>query len=130
MKEQLMTDQQAAVGTIVWHDLTIDNASEVRDFYCSVVGWQSEPVSMGDYDDFNMNKPNNGDTAAGVCHARGANASLPPQWLMYVRVADADVSAKRCTELGGQVLAGPRKMGAETYYTLQDPAGAVLAIFS
>lgn len=118
------------VGSIIWHDLTVEDAAHVKDFYAQVVGWKPAPVSMGEYDDFNMNKPDSGETAAGVCHARGGNAGLPAQWLMYVKVANADNSAKDCAALGGKVLSGPTKMGDETYYTLQDPAGAVLAIFS
>ena len=42
------------IGAIEWRDLTIDNAEQVKDFYRDVVGWKTEPVSMGDYDDFNM----------------------------------------------------------------------------
>lgn len=123
-------NDKTEVGSIMWHDLTINDASGVKDFYAQVVGWKASPVSMGDYDDFNMNKPDSGDTAAGVCHARGGNAGLPPQWLMYVKVADADRSAEECIRLGGKIISGPNKMGDETYYTLQDPAGAALAIFS
>ncbi len=118
------------VGDIVWHDLTIENAEEVKDFYAQVVGWQPEAASMGEYDDYNMNKPESGDCAAGVCHARGGNSGLPAQWLMYVKVADADKSAAQCVALGGKVLAGPTTMGGDTYYTIEDPAGAAMAIFS
>lgn len=125
-----MTNKETETGSIVWHDLTVEHAESVSEFYAAVVGWKPEPVSMGDYNDFNMNKPDSGECAAGVCHARGANAALPPQWLMYVKVADADASAQACVERGGKVLSGPSKMGSETYYTLQDPAGAALAIFS
>lgn len=125
-----MSEDKSAVGGIVWHDLTVANAEQVRDFYAQVVGWEPEPVSMGEYQDFNMNQPENGQCAAGICHARGSNAKLPAQWLMYVKVEDAQRSANQCTALGGKVLTGPTTMGSETYYTLQDPAGAVLAIFS
>ena len=45
------------VGLIGWFDLTVPNAGKVKDFYAKVVGWKPEPVSMGDYDDYNMNQP-------------------------------------------------------------------------
>ncbi len=47
-----MTKQ--TIGGIGWRDLTCENAEGLRDFYEDVVGWQSSPVSMGDYNDFNM----------------------------------------------------------------------------
>jgi len=123
-----MSDRK--IGSIEWRDLTVENAHEVKDFYTQVVGWQAEPVSMGDYDDFNINLPDDGETVAGVCHARGANAKIPPQWMMYVRVADAAQSAAKTVELGGKIIAGPSNMGDETYFTIRDPAGAVITIFS
>jgi hypothetical protein len=120
--------KKPAVGSITWRDLTVKNAEAVRDFYSKVVGWKTAPVDMGGYDDFNMNLPGSGETVAGICHARGPNAKLPPQWLIYITVADVDESAKRCVELGGKIIDGPRKMGEYRFCVIEDPAGAVAAI--
>lgn len=125
-----MSEQKKPIGTIEWRDLSVENASDVSAFYADVVGWQRDGVSMGDYDDFNMNLPNSGETVAGICHARGSNKALPPQWLMYVRVEDSTVSAEQAASLGGRIIQGPTVMGGETYFVIEDPAGAVLAIFS
>jgi predicted enzyme related to lactoylglutathione lyase len=117
-------------GAITWTDLTVLNAEEIKTFYSEVIGWKSEAVSMGDYNDFNMNLPASGNTIAGICHKRGANAELPAQWLVYLTVADVDKSAKRCVELGGKVLTGPKDMGGYgRVCVIQDPAGAVAALF-
>ncbi len=118
------------VGAITWTDLTVSNAEQVKNFYSAVVGWKSDPVSMGDYNDFNMNAPASGKTVAGICHTRGVNADLPAQWLIYIAVEDVEKSAKRCIELGGKVLAGPKGMGGYgRYCVIQDTAGAVAALF-
>lgn len=117
------------VGTIGWTDLTIENAEEIRDFYQQVVGWQSEGLSMGEYDDFVMKAPGSGKGVAGVCHARGGNSGLPAQWLVYIIVADLDQSIARCVELGGKVIAGPKALGGSRYCVIQDPAGAVAALY-
>ena len=42
------------VGKIGWIDMTVENASEIRDFYAAVVGLKPEAVSMGDYTTFLM----------------------------------------------------------------------------
>jgi predicted enzyme related to lactoylglutathione lyase len=115
-------------GTICWHDLTVPDAEGLRDFYSSVVGWESQGVSMGDYEDFSMVVPATGEGVAGVCHARGANAGLPAQWLMYVAVEDVEASAARCRELGGEILVGPRSAGGGTFCVIRDPAGAAFAL--
>lgn len=65
---------------------------------------------------------------AGICHARGSNASLPPMWLPYFIVTDLETSVKNATRLGGQVILGPNKMGDGSWCVVRDPAGAVAAV--
>ena len=78
-----MTDVNSETGKIGWVDLTVASAEELRDFYARVTGWRPQPVSMGDYSDFTMMLPTGAEPVAGICHARGTNAGLPPQWLIY-----------------------------------------------
>lgn len=118
------------IGRIEWVDLTVGDAERVKNFYANVVGWKAEDVDMGSYSDFNMNLPDSGDTIAGICHARGSNANVPAQWLMYVRVADVADSAEQCEKRGGKVLDGPRRMGGSNFCVVEDPAGACLALVS
>lgn len=118
------------VGKIAWQDLTVPDAEAIRDFYAAVVGWNPDPVSMRDYSDYSMLIPGTGECVAGVCHARGANAKIPPQWLIYITVEDAECSAKACVERGGKIIDGPRKMGKQTFVVIQDPAGAYAALIS
>lgn len=125
-----MSNEKPEVGTITWFDLTVPNAEEVRDFYGKVVGWKPSPVSMGDYDDYTMNAPESGNGVAGVCHARGGNAGLPAQWLIYITVEDVDKSAHQCAEMGGKIIVEPKDIsGYGRYCVIQDPAGAVAALF-
>ena len=51
-------------------------------------------------------------SAAGICHARGENAKLPPQGLIYITVANLERSLKECRSLGGQVVVPAREMGS------------------
>ena len=117
-------------GTIGWTDLTVPNADEVRDFYAAVAGWKPQPLSMGDYNDYVMTTPE-GKGVAGVCHARGANAGLPAQWLIYITVEDVDESIRQCEQRGGKVIAGPRELGGYgRFCVIQDPAGAVAGLIA
>lgn len=125
----MSSQEPARPGTICWTDLTVPNAEAVRDFYAQVVGWKHEPVDMGGYSDFNMLPPGGGQGVAGLCHARGTNADLPPQWLVYVVVEDVDQSAARCVQLGGHVVAKPRDLSGGRFCVIRDPAGAVCALY-
>ena len=124
-----MSDPKPEVGTVAWVDLTVPEAETLRDFYRDVAGWRPAPVSMGDYSDYTMNTPGSDRPVSGVCHARGDNAGLPAQWLIYIVVADLDASIARCLERGGKVVAGPKSMGQARFCVIQDPAGAVAALY-
>lgn len=116
-------------GTIVWHDLTIDNADEVRDFYSKVVGWKAEPVEMDGYSDYSMLDTERHGTA-GICRRPGPNANLSSQWLIYVAVENVQNSADAAVQSGGKVIEPPRKMGGLDFCVVQDPAGAYIALVS
>ena len=123
-----MQSAENKVGDIVWVDMTVPNASGVRDFYKAVVGWDVSELDMGGYSDYCMNRADDQKTVAGICHARGVNAGLPPQWLIYIKVADLDASVAAVTAKGGQVLTGPKPIGSSRYCVMRDPAGAVAAL--
>ncbi len=118
------------VGSIGWFDLTVPNAEAVRDFYSAVVGWTQTPVEMGGYQDYCMNEPASGKTIAGICHARGANANIPPQWLLYVTVASLEKSLAEVRARGGAVVRPPSGNDTSGYFAIiQDPAGACVMLF-
>jgi predicted enzyme related to lactoylglutathione lyase len=121
--------ERPKAGSIGWIDLTVDDAEGVRDFYKAVAGWGHGEVSMGDYADYVM-QPREGGPVAGICHARGANEGLPPQWMIYIVVDDLETSLATCRERGGELVAGPKgEAGADRYAVIRDPGGAVAALF-
>jgi predicted enzyme related to lactoylglutathione lyase len=54
----------------------------------------------------------------------------PPHWLSYVAVDDAQRATDKAKELGGKVLAGPMSVGPGTMSVIQDPTGAVFALWA
>ena len=119
------------LGSIGWTDLSVPDAERLRDFYQAVVGWTATPLDMGGYADYVMQMPGSSAPAAGICHARGPNAGLPPQWIPYIMVANLDASIDACTKRGGRLIAGPRPSGpGSRFCVIEDPAGAVAAIMA
>lgn len=78
----LATERTPSIGRIAWVDLTVGDAELIGDVYAKVTDSRPAPVDMGDYADYTMLDAAGG-PAAGVCHARGPNADLPPQWMIY-----------------------------------------------
>jgi len=65
---------------------------------------------------------------AGVCHARGENAGMPAQWLIYIVVENLDEALARCEAAGGTTL-HKRSMGSGGMAVIRDPAGAVCGLY-
>lgn len=123
-----MSEPAPRPGTLIGFDLTVQDAESIRDFYASVVGWKPVPFPMGDHEDYFMGTAD-GQVVAGVCHARGVNADLPPQWLTYVVVADLDESLRRSAAAGGTQVGAIRGGDGDTRFAvIRDPAGAHLAL--
>lgn len=121
--------EKPTIGKVMWVDLTVEDAETVSDFYKEVVGWEKQALSMGDYSDYVMSASGGEDGVSGVCHARGVNAYIPPQWLIYVTVENLDESLEKCKSLGGKIIGEKRKMGEQGHYCLiQDPAGAYMML--
>jgi predicted enzyme related to lactoylglutathione lyase len=100
----------------------------VREFYQSVIGWEADEFKVSDYNDYVISTAQNKQTVAGLCHARGDNANLPPQWIIYIKVHNLDESLAAARQKGGQVLVGPKPFGNARFCVLKDPAGAVFAV--
>jgi predicted enzyme related to lactoylglutathione lyase len=123
---------EGAAGRIMWLDLTVPNADDTRDFYMQVVPWTAQNVGMkeGDtqYNDYTMHDET-GKAVAGVCHARGGNADLPPVWLLYLPVGSLGESLSRVEEHGGKIVkASKGKDGSYNYAVVRDPVGVALAL--
>ena len=125
-------DAAARVGRISWLDLTVSDASATRDFYRQVVDWSVQDVEMEDagerYADYNM-LGDDGNPAAGVCHARGVNLGLPRVWIIYLPVGDLAESLRRVQEEGGKIIKATRGDDGEyAHAVVQDPVGAYVAL--
>ena len=117
-----------SIWSIGWIDLTIPNAVEVKDFYAEVIGWRPEPVSMGEYDDFNMTI--DGVPKTGICHKKGGNASIPSQWMIYINIKDMTASSAAVEKNGGKLLSEIKHMkGYGKFCIIEDPAGAVCTLY-
>ena len=115
-------------GQFSWYDLMTPDAAPAQKFYPAVTGWGTEEWDRAQYTMW---------TAAGVPFA-GINPispeqsaqGIPPHWLAYVTVDDVERASGKVTTLGGRVMHGPEEIpGVGRFAIIQDPQGAMLAIF-
>ena len=115
-----------------WIDLSVSDAARSRVFYTDVLGVASSAISVGHegstHEDFFLHREEGGPPLAGVCHARGENAALPPLWIPYFTVASVDESFERAVKRGAVAVRPPLTCGWGRMAFLRDPDGAVFAI--
>lgn len=117
------------LGSVIGFDISVPDADGLRDFYRAVIGWGCTGLDMGDYEDYFMTVSPGNETVAGICHARGINADLPPVWLAYVSVPDIDAAIVAVRANGGETVTPVKgDPGSWRYCVIRDPAGAHIAL--
>ena len=105
------------------------DADGARAFYTQLFDWTVREISMGEMGMYFIFQKGGAD--CGAMYQRTADmASIPPFWMSYVRVDDADASTEKAKSLGGSVHNGPFDVpGQGRMSVLQDPQGAAFAIW-
>ena len=110
-------------GTFSWVDLNTSDQESAKRFYGQLFGWEYEDREAGPGVVYSMARIGGEDVAAISPPPPGDQS--PPHWNNYVTVEDADTTARRATELGGNVMAEPFDVfDAGRMAVLQDPVGA------
>jgi uncharacterized protein len=118
-------------GTFCWIELATTDQSAAKDFYGSLFGWAVRDYPMGPGEIYSMFQIDGADAAAAYTLRSDQQAQgVPPHWLVYISVVDADETAKRAAELGGAVFAGPFDVSDYgRMAVLADPTGAMFAVW-
>jgi predicted enzyme related to lactoylglutathione lyase len=115
-------------GSFSWHELASTDQAAAFDFYRTLFAWdtiaQNDMGPMGIYRTFGR-----GTEEWGGMYTKGPEASVPPHWLLYVRVRDIEATVAAVKANGGQVLNGPVQVpGGHWVAHCADPQGAVFAL--
>jgi len=117
-------------GSFGWNELNTRDVAAAREFYGKVFGWTVEEQDMGEMGTYHVWKDGE-HSRAGMAGMTGTVPDdVPPHWLVYFTVPDADAAAERTKESGGQVLTGPLDMSVGRFAILRDPQGAFFAVMA
>lgn len=121
-----------APGTFSWFECGTKDPAAAKAFYTQLFGWNAVDVPMpgemgGTYTLLKVGD----EDVAGMYELSGPHfEGVPPHWMPYVTVADADETAARAKSLGAKILQAPMDVpgvGRMAFFT--DPTGANLSIF-
>lgn len=116
-------------GTFGWNELGTRDVDGAKDFYGKVFGWghqQEESERAGTYTVWTVGEA----MVAGMIDidALGLPPEVPPNWLVYFGVEDADAAVETVKANGGDVRMGPIDIPIGRFAVVADPAGAVFAM--
>lgn len=117
-------------GALCWTELNTRDTKAAEAFYTKMFGWtakHSAPGAPMEYTEFN----NDGQPSIGMMPINEhMPAHVPSYWMPYFQVTDADASAAKARELGGNVMVPPQDIPKTGRFAiLTDPQGAMFAVF-
>jgi uncharacterized protein len=115
-----------AAGALAWNELATPDIDASAKFYSDLFDWTVEPIE-GMEMPYMMIKNQQGWHNGGI---RPAVDPEPPYWLNYFGTDEIDTGLAKVSELGGKKLMGPVDIGAGKIGIVQDPQGAVFALFA
>jgi len=116
-------------GALSWNELATRDVDAAKAFYAAVFGWDADTNAYGEtsYSEWKL-----GGRSIGGMIAMNEQwpADVPPHWMVYFAVEDADAAVARAGELGGQVAVPPTDTPAGRFAVLNDPHGAVFSVIA
>ena len=119
-------DFRGKPGAWVWNELYTSDPAKAVAFYKALAGFEEQAMDMGPMGTYHvLNKDGAG--RAGVM--KSPMPEVPPNWLPYVQVEDADRIAERAKKLGGEVIVPPADIpDVGRFAVLKDNQGAAFGI--
>jgi predicted enzyme related to lactoylglutathione lyase len=126
-----MTVDKHTPGSFSWAELGTSDTKAAKGFYGGLFGWTANDMPMGPDQVYTMleisGKP------VGAMYSLDKNMremGIPPHWMLYVTVANADETAARIPALGGKLMKEPFDVfDAGRMAVIQDPSGAVFCLW-
>jgi predicted enzyme related to lactoylglutathione lyase len=118
-------------GSFCWFELATTDQNAAKKFYTSLFGWTVNDSPIGPDDFYSMFKLHGRDTGAAYTMRKEQRAQgVPPHWMLYISVTDADQAVSKAAQLGGTVLAPAFDvMDVGRMAVIQDPTGAIFSVW-
>ena len=115
-----------APGALSWNELGSPDLDGSASFYGGLFGWTTAPMEGSD-PPYLVVKTADGHSNGGIRPPMPPGA--PSFWLVYFATGDIDAGVAKVSELGGNVLAPVTDIGIAKIAVVQDPHGAVFALY-
>lgn len=118
-------------GTACWPELATSDPQAAKKFYGDLFGWQAQDDDMGNGQKYTTLKLKG--RKVGALHGmpiEQQGKAVPPHWMNYIAVDDADRVTQDAKRLGATIIMEPMDvMEHGRMAVIQDPTGAVFSLW-
>jgi len=125
----MRTIEKHQPGSFCWIEVATTDQSDAKKFYSGLFGWEVNDMPMGPSEVYTIFRLEGRDAAAG-CTLRPEQKGVPPHWMLYITVENADAAAARAPKAGGKVCAPAFDvMDAGRMAVITDPTGGTFCVW-
>jgi uncharacterized protein len=126
-REQAGAGLAGKPGAMCWHELATRDVRQSAAFYGELFGWVPRTIDESASPHGTWQRA--GRDLGGLIEMTNEWGDLPPHWMVYFAVEDADASAARASALGGKVCVLPADVPeVGRFAVIDDPQGATFSI--
>jgi uncharacterized protein len=114
--------------SLSWNELSTRDMGAAKAFYTKVFPWTAHANPMPDGNEYVEWQIDGKSIGGGMTMGPQFPPQVPPFWLVYFAVANADNTVKRAQELGAKVMSPAMDIPQGRMAVLTDPQGASFAI--
>jgi hypothetical protein len=118
-------------GAFCWNELATTDTAAAGAFYGGLFGWKAQAQQMGSmaYTTFLRGDRAEPEAVGGMYRLTPEMAGVPPHWMVYFMVEEADAAAARAGELGATTIVPPTDIPTVGRFAMmKDPQGAAFAV--
>jgi uncharacterized protein len=112
------------VGALCWNELTTTDVERAKTFFAELLGWEYETDESG-----HASIKNRGRLNGGIREQTQQERGIPPHWLPYFTVENADNAARDAERIGGRTIVPDTEIHIGRIAVIADPQGAAFAVF-
>lgn len=118
-------------GTFCWVELGTTNGEAAKTFYTQLFGWEYVDSPVGPDMIYTMLKLDGKDIGALYqMNSEMKSMGIPPHWLSYISVENADTTVEKAKAAGATIMKEPFDvMTVGRMAVIKDPTGAVFAVW-
>jgi predicted enzyme related to lactoylglutathione lyase len=114
--------------SLCWNELATRDLEGAKNFYTKVFDWGVKSNKMPDGSEYVEWQVGGRSIAGGAGIGSMYPPQVPPHWLVYFAVANADDTLKKAEQLGARVMSPAMDIPQGRFAVLTDPQGAAFAI--